>query len=55
MCLGVADEDLDVFGANVNDLGNGEPPGCPEVSLWESPRSIDTSLSWFSTRKRART
>ncbi|CAJ1331247.1 unnamed protein product [Effrenium voratum] len=25
MCLGVADEDLDVFGANVNDLGNGEP------------------------------
>ena len=26
---GVAAEDLDVFGANVNDVGNGEPSGKP--------------------------
>lgn len=25
--VGVADEELDVFGANVNDVGNGEPSG----------------------------
>lgn len=39
---GVADEDLDVFGVNVNDVnGTGEPSGSQDEAHWSQVRKIN--------------